>query len=403
MPFDFEEYIENIEKKAAKNDIGKMIASGIGVGIDENSYLAITAMENVYVELETLTKNAAKNAEKLAKKTQERELKNLKNALELEFISEQEYYEKLKKYRDENLREGSDNWYKYTEEIIRYNKRLSEEAEKEQLRMMKTVKELQAELENNLKTDDGPWFSSLRVILKGAGLGGGDEAFTWNKLEDFQGEIDELQRYRQAILSLKELGNIPDGVFSDIAQMDVSEGLLAANTILSASDEVRERFIKGYNTRNSLAGSIAGELNGVLNKEALAEAGIYSAEVFNSGYFKADSEEKTAFVKELEKSFKEIPQSYYDLGISSGEAFGQGFESQLVVVMAEAREYMLSAMSQLVSEVTARVSGEGADFKSGTSNTYNTSYTFNSSRDTTTVQLQAARNAATLERLRGGN
>ncbi len=403
MSFDFEKYIENMETKAAKNDIGKMIASGIGVGIDENSYLAITAMENVYVELETLTKNAAKNAEKLAKKTQERELKNLKNALELQFISEQEYYEKLKKYRDENLREGSDSWYKYTEEIIKYNKRLAEEAAEEQLRMMETVKELQTDLENNLKSDDGPWFSSLRVILKEAGLGGGDEAFTWNKLEDFQTEIDELQRYRQAILSLRDLGNIPDGVFSDIARMDVSEGLLAANTILSASDEMREKFIKGYNTRNFLAGSIAEELNGILNKEALAEAGIYSAEVFNSGYFKIDSTEKTAFIKELEKSFDDIPQSYYDLGISSGEAFGQGFENQLAVVMAEAREYMLSAMGQMVSEVTARVSSEGVIFGNGASNTYNTNYTFNSSRDTTTVQLKTARDAATLERLRGGN
>ncbi len=403
MSFEFEKYIENMEAKAAKNDIGKMIASGIGVGIDENSYLAITAMENVYVELETLTKNAAKNAEKLAKKTQERELKNLKNALELELISEQEYYEKLKKYRDENLREGSDSWYKYTEEIIKYNKRLAEEAAEEQLRMMETVKKLQTDLENNLKSDDGPWFSSLKVILRGTGLGGGDEAFTWNKLEDFQTEIEELQRYRQAILSLRDLGNIPDGVFSDISQMDVSEGLLAANTILSASDEMREKFIKGYNTRNSLAGSIAGELNGILNKEALAEAGIYSAEVFNSGYFKTDSTEKTAFVKELEKSFEEIPQSYYDLGISSGKAFGQGFESQLSVVMAEAREYMLSVMSQLASEVTEKMYNMEQALRNGTLNTYNTSYTFNSSRDTTTVQLKTAKDAETLRRLRGGN
>ena len=182
MSFDFEKYIENMETRAEKNDIGKMIASGIGVGLSEKSYLAITARENVYVELDTLTKNAAKNAERLAKKTQERELKNLKNALELGFVTEQEYYEKLRKYRDENLREGSDNWYKYTEEIIKYNKRLADKAAEEQLRMMETVKKLQNELETNLKSDDGPWYSSLKVILKGVGLGGGDEGFQWNTL-----------------------------------------------------------------------------------------------------------------------------------------------------------------------------------------------------------------------------
>ncbi len=403
MSFDFEKYIENMETRAEKNDIGKMIASGIGVGLSENSYLAITAMENVYVELDTLTKNAAKNAERLAKKTQERELKNLKNALELGFVTEQEYYEKLRKYRDENLREGSDNWYKYTEEIIKYNKRLADKAAEEQLRMMETVKKLQNELETNLKSDDGPWYSSLKVILKGVGLGGGDEGFQWNTLEDFQSEIEELQKYRNAILKLKDLGNIPDGIFSDIAQMNVSEGLAAANTILSVSDEMREKFISGYNTRNSLAESIAGELNGILNKEALTEAGIYSAETFNNGYFKTDNEKKTLFIKELEKSFESIPQSYYELGVSSGDAFGQGFESQLSVVMAEARSYMISVMGDLASEMTEKIRSQCQNLATGISNTYNTTYTFNTSKDTTTAQLKAAKDADTLTRLRGGN
>ena len=49
MSFDFEKYIKDLETAAKNNDIGEMLASGIGVGIDENSYLAITALENVYV------------------------------------------------------------------------------------------------------------------------------------------------------------------------------------------------------------------------------------------------------------------------------------------------------------------------------------------------------------------
>ena len=91
MSFDFEKYIKDLETAAKNNDIGEMLASGIGVGIDENSYLAITALENVYVELETLSKNAVKNAENLAKKRQEREIDNLKNSLKLELISEQTF------------------------------------------------------------------------------------------------------------------------------------------------------------------------------------------------------------------------------------------------------------------------------------------------------------------------
>lgn len=402
MSFDFQKYIENLEAEAQKNDIGKMLASGIGVGLDKNSYLAITAMENVYVELETLTKNAAKNAEKLAKKRQERELANLKNSLELELINEQEYFEKLKKYRDENLREGSDSWYKYTEEIISYNKKLMEESEKEQLEMLKTIQSLQKDLRENLESEDGPWYSSLKLIFRGLGENGRDLVVQKNSLSDFDEEIKRLELYRDLILQLKSLGNIPDGVFSDIAKMDVSEGIKAAKIILSADDAERQKFISGYNTKNSLLDSVSGELNGILNKEALEDAGIYSAESFNKGYFRADSEEKTLFIKTLEDSFSTIPESYYQLGIDSGNEFGRGFESRISEVMENARTYMISVMNDIVTEIKAAAAEFEAKSGKEGSKVYNTSYNFNSSRDTTTRQLATAKAAATLEKLRGG-
>ena len=75
----------NSEDKNVKDmgrQSGKAFAEGLGVGLGEESYRAITAVEDVYVELESLTKNAAKNAEKLNKKQQQRKLDNLKNAFQ---------------------------------------------------------------------------------------------------------------------------------------------------------------------------------------------------------------------------------------------------------------------------------------------------------------------------------
>ncbi|MBQ9757168.1 MAG: hypothetical protein IJW15_01965 [Clostridia bacterium] len=400
MSFDFQKYIDSLEEKAGKNDIGKMIASGIGVGLSQNSYLAVTALENVYVELETVTKNAAKNAEKLEKKRQERELSNLKNSLKLELISEQEYYEKLKKYRDENLREGTDSWYKYTEEIISYNKRLMDEATKQQLEMVEEIHSLQKELEENLKADDGPWFSSLKVLLKNVNSDGSSQGFVWNNLKDFEKEIDLLQRYRNAILALKNLGDIPDGVFSDIANMDVSEAISAAGVILSASEETRKKFVEGYTKRNSLAESIAAELNGILNKEALSEAGIFSVEGFDGGYLKVDGQGENVFIKTLEENFDVVPESYYQLGLDSGEAFGNGLKTEISSVMVEIRSSMLLQMEEIVLDMQ-KMMGEISGISTN-STTYKTTYNFNASRDTTTQQLTAARNAAALERLRGG-
>lgn len=401
MSFDFEKYINDLETAAGNNDIGKMIASGIGVGIDKNSYLAVTALENVYVELETLTKNAAKNAENLAKKRQQRELDNLKNALRLELISEQEYYEKLKKYRDENLRQGTDAWYKYTEEIIGYNKRLTDEAEKEQIRIAETIFELQKDLEENLQKSKEDWYSTQKVRLVGVNPDGSDQVYQKNTLSDFREEINLLERYRDAILGLKAVGDIPDGVFTEIGDMNVAEGVMAAETILNADEETRKRFIEGYNKRLELSGNIAAQLNGILNKEELQAAGIYSAEQFNKGYFMADDAEKTSFIKILEASFESIPESYYRLGEESGDAFGTGFENRISQAVAEARVIMLDSMNGLVAELSAVAANCGQGVMSG-NNVYNTSYTFNSSRDTTTAQLAAARNAATLEKMRGG-
>ena len=43
------------------DNIGSMLAAGIGVGLEKDSYIAVTALENVYVELETVSNNAWKN------------------------------------------------------------------------------------------------------------------------------------------------------------------------------------------------------------------------------------------------------------------------------------------------------------------------------------------------------
>ena len=68
MSFEFQKKINDKDSINAGKILGKEIAEGMGIGLDDGSYNAITAIENVYVELETLTKNAAKNIEKLNKK-----------------------------------------------------------------------------------------------------------------------------------------------------------------------------------------------------------------------------------------------------------------------------------------------------------------------------------------------
>ncbi len=402
MAFEFKNNTKNLADAEAWNSVGKMVASEIGVGLSENSYLAITALENVYVELETLTKNAAKNAENLAKKRQKRELENLKTAKELELLTEREYYEKLKKYRDENLRQGTDAWFKCTEEIAAYNKRLLKEQEELQQEMAEKILKLQKELANKLKSDE-PWITEEKVTFKGMGKNGTDLVYSETSIEDFREEIQLLENFRDRIIELKNLGNIPDGVFSEIAKMDIKDGLKVASYLLSADADTRKRFIDGYNSHEALADSAAWQLNGILNGQTLKNEGIYSAEKFTSGFAGGNKETAAIFISTLEESFDEIPEGYYHLGSRAADAFGNGFLDKIPQIMEDARSYMAAQMQSIADSISAVMNTMIKSNASGSVANYTNNFTFNASKDTTTEQLAAARNAATLSRLRGGN
>ncbi len=407
MAFDFQEYIDGLERQARENNIGKMLAAGIGVGLDENSYLAVTAMENVYVELETLTKNAEKNAANLEKKRQKRELDNLKNSRDLLLITEQEYYEKLKKYRDENLRQGSDLWYEVTEEMVKYNRRLADEAIEEQIEAAKKqmevaekIKKLRDDLADNLMKGGASWTDSKKVRFLGANPDGSDMVFRTETVNDFGDEIQLMEQFRDLVLQLNNLGYMPDRFFSEIADMDIEEAVSVMQKLLLADEDVRKRFAEGYGNKIALADSIASELNGILNKETLENEGVVP-DMSLSQVVGGVSGEKNAFLQQLEQNFENVPSQYYLFGEKLGDAFGEGLETSIAEVMANARALVLDSMNslafQIVSDakaITDRVLGSPA-------NVYNTNYTFNASKDTTRAQLAAARDAATMDKLRG--
>ncbi len=105
----------------------------------------------------------------------------------------------------------------------------------------------------------------------------------------------------------------------------------------------------------------------------------------------------------LEASFEQVPQSYYALGQDAGSAFGNGFLLNIPEIMEKVKSSFETAIGELGSRLAASFRQGALSLGSAAVNTYNTTYTFNSSRDTTTQQLRAAKSAATLDRLRGGN
>ncbi len=392
MSFEFRRKTSDSNSKQLGEELGKQVAEGMGVGLDDSSYYAITAMENVYVELETLTKNAAKNAEKLQKKQQERQLDNLKNALDLQMICEQEYYEKLKQFRDENLRYGTDAWYKCTEEIAAYNQRLVEETQKQ----YETVLKLRDELGKKLEGND-PWLKQSVVRFVGQGQNGTDLVYSDAQLKNFNEEISLLERYRNVMNELRGLGAVPEGIFEDIGKLDVQKGLDAARAILSLDEKAREEFFSGYKKHEDLSMAVASEMVGLFKSRELESKGISLSDTVKTG------QSGTKFAEILRENFAEVPESYVSLGNQAGEAFGKGFLEKIPGIMESTRNYFATAINEIADKLSAAVRASADASVQSINNTYQTTYTFNSSRDTTTQQLNAASNAATLSRLRGGN
>lgn len=102
----------------------------------------------------------------------------------------------------------------------------------------------------------------------------------------------------------------------------------------------------------------------------------------------------------LRGTFGSIPEEYYSLGQSSGEGFVNGFMEKLPNLITSIRSVLQQSVSYISGGMQSPILVGSA--AGNTSNTYNTTYNFNTSKDTTTQQLSAARNASALERLRGG-
>lgn len=399
MAFDFDKFVKELEKKAADNQIGKKLVEGISEDISDESHLAVTSLENFYVVLETVSKNAEKNEENRLKKHHNRALKNLKNALDLGFITEKEYCDKMKKYRDENLKVGTDAWFKATEEIVKTERKIRNSYMDEQKAELQKYSEivdhiikLREKLADNLKNFDTDFVTSRKIRFHNINDDGSDLVVNLDNISDFSKENGLLQRFYDAVLALNNLGYMPDEFFSEIGEMDVEEAVSVMEKILAADEDKRRLFAEGYGKKNALAESIAGVLNSILNKEKLEDAGIdpETADLIGNG-----------FIEHLEAVYEEVPEEYYRLGENSAMMFGDGLESKLQVISEKMRDRMRMIGNGVAEEFIEGINAKQGQSYQDNSRVYNNSYTFNASKSTITEQLAAVRQNAVLEKLRG--
>lgn len=303
----------------------------------------------------------------------ETQYKNLKRSLERDEITHADYYKGLKKLRDTYFTEGSDEWEKYTEELADFTEDTFDDClgklddlKNESLDKIRELKDEQEALKEKLITDKAP--------IEWGTIDG--ESFV--SLANYDKEINQMQRYGDMLDELfQKRGDLPQSVLDEIKEMDTEQAMRYMSALINSSDPQFNAFVQA--------------------RQKLEEAASENSTKLMS----AEAEEMKRI---LEEKFGELPEDFFNLGDESATAFGDAFLVELEYVMQTVKETIMAQMSEISNAaVVSFSSATGSGATSVVNNNYSSSYTFNSSKDTTTAQLNAARNAATLERLRGGN
>ncbi len=340
--------------------------------------------------------------EKTYKVSQEftKKLKELELSYKTLAISEEEYYKKLEKLRDNYLQKGTDKWWTYTNKLTSYEDKLlaaSEKAvEEEKERIMDVYSEIASHIyktqEEVLKSQEAfssklkkasPAYHTQKVVFLGLGEGGGDLVYDETNLNDLEAEKKELKDYYNLLSSLSARGKEAFGEagFSDffnmVRDMSVSEGAEFAKVLLKESDDGFLDFVGDWNEIQSISEKI-------------------SKELYKDDTIKA-AEESISYMKTaLEQYGLSVPEDFFKSGANSAIKFGEGFVSEIANVLDSIKTGFLELLPEEF------LSSGAANVSQSQSSVFAPVYNLYGSGETVADMLRSATNQALVDKLRGG-
>ncbi len=389
--------------KVFRDEIGKMLMLGLKEGISENTDAVLEACgelaedmlesERKYLEeKERIEAEQAAADEASRLREYEKKLANAKNELEKEEIINEERLRLKKKADSEYLDELKENSERQREvidalkdDITAVYKDIADHIENS----LEPITESRDKLESRLKSfasENGGYVKSVintpETTVSSIGARKTENRRTeLYTLADQQESIDALRRYSSALeLVRNRLENFSSDTAKDfmnaIAEMDVREGTVFAQTLASADDADFGQYIEKWETKNELAKAVARQ--------------------FYSEDFAEAVDDCTQYMKtELEALGMEIPEGFFASGSVSAAEFGKGFTEGLDAILENAR-IMIESFGNYASELI----GEPAQPVVNTNNYYST-YSVNGTKSTTAESIYAIEAAATMNRYRG--
>ena len=394
---------EHSPSRVMRNDVGAMLVEGLKIGITEHIDEVPEAFKNL--------------------------MDDIKLQLELGAISEAEYYKKLEEYRDEYLKKGSDEWWNYTKEIIKYEDKLTEEQRDREFKRLENLKELRIISERDyykqlealrdkyIEQGSDDWEDYTLKIAKYYQGALDDMAAEYaSKLDDVHDKMDSLKDKfdsyfslsHTVTLTLEKQGVEYDQDF-DVLNTDIgayTESLKDWNNVLSDlknRDGMTDSYMRRLlNEAPNVAYSLVQQLQRMSDDEFgkyMQAYNEYEEELDRQSklFYKDEEDEIAAAAREFGDTFvSEIADSLGDLdrlmeraGYSSAQAFADEFMQQL--------EKEMTNVTILIAGT-----GEGIYVGSGAANYQYNTYQIAGGSETTAQQLRACRDASERERLRGG-
>lgn len=394
-----------------RDEVGRMLGLGVAEGIADSAgavkeasasmFNAVIGAERQYnaekARLEEQKErehiDILKAAADKEKELREREFDNLKKALELELITEDEYYTELEKLRDKYFSSDSEEWRKYTYEIAKWQKSVVDK-QKEAVKAAydDMAKEAQTAIDDILSAQNalekklagyGDLYTTVTHTFKGAGEHGEDVTYTETKLRDLSGDIAALREYNDALTALRERGTLPEGFFDELRGMDIDEGTRFANELLKAKPEDYDAFMASYAERAAVSKEISKNLYSDDMREAAEDAAA------NAG---------NTFMEKLRERFGDVPDDFLQTGEFAGQNFSDGFLPYLNGLFESFRLQMAEFAASFAPAMGG--AGKAGAYAVG-GNSYHTTYKIQATGQTVASALADARAADAVDRLRG--
>ena len=279
----------------------------------------------------TKAAKAATKAVKTVTEVREEEFKKqekqLRRWLEIEEISQEEYYNEVSNLRDEYLEDGSDLWWDYTVQITKYHKEQFNKVKEEAIQTYETIADTAISKLNEIKNKQKDFSEGLILdsLYTSISLNLGGEMVEGGKLKDWEAENNYLYNYKQKLEGVSErlkslFGDNTDNYYSmlELLREDpYGEGNKILSLMTNADDETLKRFVTGWQTYQELA-----------------------AETAEQSYKDEVEHIQSGFVDELTAALGTLPDEFKNTGETAAEFFGKGFMGKISSVLSNIKQTM---------------------------------------------------------------